>query len=312
VRPVFFIGIERRIRRHFGISVAETKQFMWLILVLVFWFGISVVFHSFQATSESVTSFDSEVQDILHAYRFEQRREADWEAKNNVNIQPKIFNPNECTGGYFIAMGLPKWLADNVLKYRDKGGQFRIKADFKKIYGLKAEWYAILEPYLALPDSLARNEYLRAGVDFPKYVPKAKRQHQIFDINTADSSVWQDFPGIGVGMSHRIIEYRAKLGGFTSVQQVKEVYGMDTLVLCELKPFMQVYSLPFHRLNINKLSVDDLAKHPYIKYKEAKAIVQYRLQHGDYDQVASLRFIKSLDWEWIERVSPYLCVCDGD
>jgi DNA uptake protein ComE-like DNA-binding protein len=61
---------------------------------------------------------------------------------------------------------------------------------------------------------------------------------------------------------------------------------------------------------INNLSVDELAKHPYVGYKKAKAIVQYKLQHGDYDQVASLRFIKSLDWEWIERVSPYLCVSD--
>jgi DNA uptake protein ComE-like DNA-binding protein len=158
-----------------------------------------------------------------------------------------------------------------------------------------------------LPDTLPKFDYQNRNNLAERYIPKSKRQHHEFDINLADTNVWEDFPGIGTGMSHRIIEYRNRLGGFVSIDQVKEVYGMDSSVLCELKPYMRVSTNNLSCININKTSIDDLAKHPYIKYKEAKAIVLYRMQHGDYDQVSSLRFVKSLPWEWIERVSPYLC-----
>lgn len=47
------------------------------------------------------------------------------------------------------------------------------------------------------------------------------------NLNTADSLTLISLPGIGKGLSHRILERRRQLGKFTDMQQVYDVYHFN-------------------------------------------------------------------------------------
>ena len=67
-----------------------------------------------------------------------------------------------------------------------------------------------------------------------------------------------------------------------------------------------VSDVPLHRLNVNKLSLRQLMRHPYITFYQARAIVEYRKKHGDLKNLGQLQFLDEFTEEDISRLSPYL------
>lgn len=63
---------------------------------------------------------------------------------------------------------------------------------------------------------------------FPSY-PQAEKwpQGTVVELNSADTTALKMVPGIGSVFAKRIIKYRDLLGGFYSVEQLGEVYGID-------------------------------------------------------------------------------------
>ncbi len=135
----------------------------------------------------------------------------------------------------------------------------------------------------------------------PKYILKK------FDLNLADTIQLKRIKGIGTVLSSRIIKYRKLLGGYSSKEQLKEVYGLEDSVLVSLD------SLTFISDNfrptsifINQWDEKNLKKHPYISYTEARAISSYRYQHGNFSTIKDLLQIHLLDTTKINRLRPYL------
>ncbi len=52
------------------------------------------------------------------------------------------------------------------------------------------------------------------------------RKRPILNLNICDSASLEALPGIGPVLSSRIIKYRNLIGGYVSVDQLKEVYGL--------------------------------------------------------------------------------------
>lgn len=120
--------------------------------------------------------------------------------------------------------------------------------------------------------------------------PKKYRQqteYQKTDINTADSLAWQQFRGIGVVLSGRIIRFRDKLGGFAQASQVGETYGLPDSVFRQIQPFLYV-GQPHSRLAINQAGISELVRHPYIPYELAVGIVRLREKQGKINNVEAL------------------------
>src|SRR5690606_21620549 len=101
---------------------------------------------------------------------------------------------------------------------------------------------------------------------------------------------------IGPILSDRIIKYRAVLGGFVHKEQLKEVYGIqeETFINLSEKVFIVNSFIPA-QININLDSLKAIAAHPYISFPVAKAIFNFRLQHGKYVSKDDLRKIHLLD-----------------
>ncbi len=132
-----------------------------------------------------------------------------------------------------------------------------------------------------------------------------RRKQQAIDINTADSAAWVALNGIGPGFAKRIMTYREKLGGFYQVDQLKEVYGLDSLWVKENKALLKVGAGVYRFLAINQVEWKDF-KHPYLPYGQSKVVLAYRKQHGVLKDFEALEKIQLLDLVAWKRLKPYL------
>jgi DNA uptake protein ComE-like DNA-binding protein len=229
------------------------------------------------------------------------------------------FDPNAINAETWQSLGLPKYLAERIIKYRGKGGKFRTKGDVQKIYGFPEELYARLHPHILLPDSLQRHapgrSYPRKEFAFAQYDKSAEKKPfdkkpfhvEPFDINRADTLQLASVRGIGPSLSRRIARYRDLLGGFSGKHQLYEVYGLDSTVVEELlrKGFLGEVT-GIRKLRINQATEQELDAHPYVSPRLAKIIVAYRVQHGNFGSAEDLKPIKILDEATLRKLSPYL------
>jgi competence ComEA-like helix-hairpin-helix protein len=223
------------------------------------------------------------------------------------------FNPNLIDETQWESLGLPKYMADRIIKYKQKGGKFKIKRDLLKIYGFPPALYEQLYAHILLPDTIAfnrkfeRNEKQTEKKEFKPFTAKKENTIAAFNLNRADTTQFKQLKGIGSALSKRIVKYRDLLGGFISKEQIREVYGLDSTVIHELFQFGYLEeNAPFRKLNVNTASVQELDAHPYISPKIANIIVTYRQQHGKYTSIENLYNIRVLDKATLEKLTPYL------
>lgn len=125
-------------------------------------------------------------------------------------------------------------------------------------------------------------------------------------LSEADSITLQIVPGIGAGFAGRIIKYRERLGGFHDSSQLLEVYGLKPETVDEIWNYFEFDPLISRKIEINKSNETELSKHPYISYSEAKVLMAYKKQHGDFKSIDDLKEIKIFKVEWINKIEPYL------
>jgi len=122
----------------------------------------------------------------------------------------------------------------------------------------------------------------------------------------ADSVVLQIVPGIGALTAGRIIKHRENLGGYIQIDQLHEVFGLKPETIPVIWEYFDFDRVAPRRIEINTVPVEELAKHPYISYQEAKVLVAYRLQHGSYLQLDDLLKVKIFKADWVNKIGPYL------
>jgi competence ComEA-like helix-hairpin-helix protein len=129
----------------------------------------------------------------------------------------------------------------------------------------------------------------------------------IVELNAADSFMLQKVPGIGPAFARRIVRYRERLGGFHSVSQLSEVYGIDAEKYAELSPWFTVDASLIQPIPINALPADTFLKHPYINYNQARAIRRLRIQKKQrLTGWENLQLMKEFTDEDKARIEPYI------
>jgi competence ComEA-like helix-hairpin-helix protein len=156
-------------------------------------------------------------------------------------------------------------------------------------------------------DSTSGFAYKKTRKFFSKPYKSPKKQKEKFDLNLADTTQLKSIYGIGPVIARRIVTYRSNLGGFIMHDQLYEVWGLDSTVVSRLtdKSVIAPDFMP-NKLPINHCSEQELARHPYLRTKLARAIVSYRLQHGSFQAVDELIKIVAMDEKAFQRIKPYI------
>lgn len=128
----------------------------------------------------------------------------------------------------------------------------------------------------------------------------------VVDINHADSAEFTRLYGIGPVLARRIVRFRSALGGFVSVNQIKEVYGFDTVFFPDLAPHVTVDTAAVQKIDINTATVGQLARHPYLDSYQAKAIVNLRQRCGGFNSTSALLGVPIIDSQTYNNLEPYL------
>lgn len=218
------------------------------------------------------------------------------------------FDPNTADSTQLLKLGLRPWQVRNIYKYRQKGGVYRKKEDFARLYGLTVKEYRELEPYIRIsPDyttpasSLVGEEEEYHERDTLKYPVKVEVPSSV-NLNTTDTMLLRKVPGIGEAYARRILSYGQRLGGYVSPEQLREIEDFPE----EAIPYFVVQHPKTQKINLNKLTLNQLQRHPYISFYQAKAITEYRRLHGPLHSLQDLKLHKDFPPEAIQRLEPYV------
>lgn len=242
--------------------------------------------------------------DNAYAYQY------DGSVKKSRSVQGRLFyfDPNTLTADGWTELGLRDRTIQTIQNYRNKGGHFRQPQDLQRIYGLRQDEYERLLPFVKIE---ARKEAtLRSSYENSSQPPGKKRSfnYTIVDINTADTTAWIALPGIGSKLATRIVNFREKLGGFYSVEQIAEVYGLADSVYQKIKQYLKLESASVKKININTATIDELKAHPYIRYIIANPLVAYRNQHGPFSAIEEARKLMTMTEDLYKKMAPYLTI----
>jgi DNA uptake protein ComE-like DNA-binding protein len=173
---------------------------------------------------------------------------------------------------------------------------FRSSADFAKVYGISPEKMKELEPYIAI-----------AEIKPPKSdVVSAKRTDIIVELNTADTTLLMQVKGIGRGYAKGIVRFRQSTGGFVSVDQLGEVYGMRPENLEKIRPYCTVNPMLVKKISVNTATVQRLDAHPYLNFYQSKAIYELRRNKGKLRDISDLKVLTEISAEELMKIKPYL------
>lgn len=224
------------------------------------------------------------------------------------------FDPNLADSATFVALGLRPYIARNIINYRNKGGKFRNSEAFAKIYGISNEKFEELQPYIriseefaqsgkAMSDTMQREMNVR---EKPAFSQKAELDYLV-ELNSADTTELKKVRGIGSYYARNIIAYRKVLGGYYSVEQLREVRGMNDENFNRIKHSLTADGTLINKVNVNRASVDYLRRHPYIgSFQRAKAVYDYRRKIGKLNSIDDLNVLDEFTEDELLRLTPYL------
>ncbi|MDR0940348.1 MAG: helix-hairpin-helix domain-containing protein [Mediterranea sp.] len=307
---------------YFYFTKSERRGVITLAALIVATFAAVALWPAFStATGDSKADesrFEEERANFLASLkemdaRHDSTRQGRYPKTTKREVRLAAFDPNTADSITFLSLGLPPWMAGNILRYRAKGGMFRKAEDFKKIYGLTEERYRELSPYIQIAEaySTPRRDTIRLTTERPAVGQDSLFKYPegtVVDLNKADTAELKKIPGIGTGIANRIVSYRERLGGFYSVEQLRDIHLKAEL----LHPWFSVDEADIRRIPINKVGVERLTRHPYINFYQARLMVEYRQKRGTLKSLRALSLYEEFTAEDLERIGHYVdCGEDG-
>jgi competence protein ComEA len=215
------------------------------------------------------------------------------------------FDPNKITNAEWQRLGLRDKIIHIIENYLKKGGHFKTPEDLQKVYGLSLGEYERLAPYVRIETTIKNVALDATKITAPKAGSPSSR---VIEINSADTTAFILLPGIGSKLAARIINFRDKLGGFYSINQVGETYGLPDSTFQKIKTNLKVDEASIKKISINTVTKEELKMHPYFKWTLANAIVEYRNQHGNFSAIEDLKKISLITDDIYNKIKFYLAL----
>ena len=291
------------IKEFFYLRKSDRKVILTLLVVIVVAVGVIFWTGNYDESNELFAEDSLQEETTIR----ERNATGYYVAPKNVERFP--FDPNTADSTQLLRLGLQPWQVRNIYKYRAAGGTYTRPEDFALLYGMTNKQFRELKPYIriskdyqqATPNQLYAYEPIEDR-DTVKYPIKIQPLERI-PLNKADTSMLRKVPGIGSYFARQIVQYRKRLGGYYSISQLMEIENFP-------ESSLHYFIIPDDectiKLNVNRLTLNELCRHPYINFYQAKTITDYRRLHGPIKSLQDLRLSKDFPPEVITHLEPYV------
>ena len=207
------------------------------------------------------------------------------------------FDPNSVSVSELQLLGFSSKQAQAIDNYRRAGAKFKTPADFGRSFVVSDSMLRRLTPYMVFAPQIdsVKTETI-----------KQKNAIKKSDLNRADSASLCAIYGIGKTLSHRILEYRQRLGGFVNFDQLHEIYGLNNYAIDEIKKKFFIDSAEIQKIDINFASGKILSKHPYMDYHTVGRVLKFREMKGGWNNIAEMKKDEILLPDEARKLEPYL------
>ena len=290
-------------KSHFWYHKSQRNGIFILILLIVI-FQFIIVFVDFY--SEEKVNIDTPKVIAFH-HQIDSLRKINLENKR-LKIFP--FNPNYITDYKGAQLGMSLVEIDKLLAFRKTGKFINSRKEFQKVTTISDALLNSISPYFKFPNWVVErniNMQLSTSRDTRLFAKKSKYILTSTDINLAVKEDLKTINGIGEKLSERIIKYRSKLQGFSTLNQLYEVWGLDTEVVDKLLLVFKVINLPnIKKINVNTVSFRELLKNPYLDYELCKKIFEYKDEVAELQDISELKNIIGFPLDLYDRIVLYL------
>ncbi len=245
-----------------------------------------------------------------YAYQYDRKKNNYYES-NRAKGELFYFDPNTIAATEWKRLGLRDKTIQTIRNYLSKGGHFYKPEDLQRIFGLHKDEYERLLPYVRIESkvSVSKEQFVSSKSNTEPQPQKTYAgKYSIIDINTGDTSAFISLPGIGSKLALRIVTFREKLGGFYSIDQIAETYGLPDSTFQKIKQYLKLDNTSVKKININTATVDEMKAHPYIKFGLANPIVAYRNEHGSFSKIEDIKKVMAVTDEIYKKIAQYLIV----
>ncbi len=231
-------------------------------------------------------------------------------ANKNSPKQQYAFNPNFISDykGYKLGMSIQE--IDRLLAFRKQNKFVNSSEEFQRVTQISDSLLEIMTPMFKFPNWVG---YKKTATPYKNY---ENQEYQAFakkgkvtmiDINQADKEDLMDVYGIGDAISTRILKQKEVLGGFVSMEQMGEIWGLSPEVVEKLNEHFKIISSPItKKIDINNASLKDLSQFHYFRYALAKEIITYRSMNGNIRNIEDLTKIKGFPVDKAKIIALYL------
>lgn len=229
--------------------------------------------------------------------------------KEKRDYVPKIypFNPNFITDykGYKLGMSVAE--IDRLLAFRKGNKYVNSPEEFQVVTKISDSLLNVISPYFKFPEWVKNKKEFKDNSKYPNTTFVKKEKIVIIDINQATQEDLIKIYGIGEVISLRILKFKESLGGFVSMEQMNDIWGLSPDVIDNLNAHFKVLTSPsVKKIDINNASIKELSLFPYFKYPISKNIVTYRSMNGDIKNIEDFTKIKGLPIEKAKIIALYL------
>jgi DNA uptake protein ComE-like DNA-binding protein len=289
--------IKSFLKDYFTYTSRERKGAMMLIIIIALEIAFLWIYKHMIPPSDAILK----EYKIIAAGYIEEQDSLKKSAEKNPSYELFYFDPNHLPDSGWQKLGFSKNQIKVIRNYISKGGQFRKKEDLARMYSISAEQYNLISSYIQI-EVPEKKEF--KGFEKFKTASREKKikSIKIIDLNTADTSALNTLPLIGAGRAKTIIRYRESLGGFVSVNQMREVFGIDSSVYNVIEPYLTVSKENIRLLDLNS----DSLKHPYLSKNNIRVIQAWRKEHGDFKNTSDLKQVSTITREIYQKLLPYL------
>ena len=283
----------------FKFTATQRAGIFLLLLIII---GIQVAYYFREIKFEEDTSLEKQQWLSLQS-------QIDTMKIEKVNYKPTIypFNPNFITDFKGYNLGMSTAEIDRLLEFRKKNLYVNSAEEFQALTKVSDSLLATMEPYFKFPDWVKNKKQAKEFEKYPNQAYAKKEKAPIIDINLASQEDLIKVYGIGPGLSERILKQKELLGGFISMDQMEDVWGLSPEVIEKLKGQFNVGVVPnVKKVKINDASAKELQLFPYFRYPLNKEIVTYRSMNNGIKNSEDLSKIKGFPIEKIKIIEKYM------